>query len=66
MKEGKGRGKEREAPTHLIEISKLTHAARITKNRQNCKVCSQEKLVFVAHSYSVRHNRGFKNCSTSE
>ena len=27
MKEGKGRGKEREAPTHLIENSKVTHAA---------------------------------------
>ena len=29
---------------HLIEISELTHAARITKNRQNRKVCSQEKV----------------------
>ena len=28
MKERKGRGKEREAPTHLIENSKLTHAGR--------------------------------------
>ena len=26
-------GKEREAPTHLIEILKLTHAARVTKNK---------------------------------
>ena len=33
MKEGKGRGKEREAPTHLIEHLKLTHAGRVTKNR---------------------------------
>ena len=41
MKKGKGGGKEREAPTHLIEISELTHAARITKNRHNNKVCSQ-------------------------
>ena len=31
MKDGKGRGKEREASTHLIEISKPTHAACITK-----------------------------------
>ena len=31
MKEEKGRGKEREAPTHLIEISERTHAARVTK-----------------------------------
>ena len=30
----RGRGKEREAPTHLIEISELTHAAHITKNSQ--------------------------------
>ena len=36
-------GKEREAPTHFIEISELSYAARITKNRHNCKVCSQEK-----------------------
>ena len=34
MKEGRGGGKEREAPTHFIEISVLTHAARITKNSQ--------------------------------
>ena len=33
MKKGKGRGKEREAPTHLIENSKLSHAARVTKNK---------------------------------
>ena len=33
MKEGKGRGKEREVPTHLIENSKLSHAARVTKNK---------------------------------
>ena len=32
MKKGKGR-KEREAPTHLIENSKLTHAGRVTKNK---------------------------------
>ena len=43
MKEGRGGGKEREAPMHLIEISELTHAVRFTKNRHNCKVCSQEK-----------------------
>ena len=45
MKEGKESGEECEAPTHLIEISKLTHAARATKNRKNRKVCSQVKLV---------------------
>ena len=43
MKKGRGGGKECEAPTHLIEISELTHAARITKNGHNRKVCSQEK-----------------------
>ena len=32
MKERKVRGKEREAPTHLIENSKLSHAACGTKN----------------------------------
>ena len=42
MKKGRGGGEEREAPTHLIEISELSHAARVTKNRHNRK-CSQEK-----------------------
>ena len=40
MKKGRGRGKECETPTHLIEISELSHAACITKNRHNRKVCS--------------------------
>ena len=31
MREGKGGGKEREAPTHLIKNSELTHAARVTQ-----------------------------------
>ena len=31
MKKGMEGGKEREAPTHLIEISELSHAARVTK-----------------------------------
>ena len=43
MKKGRGEGKEREPSMCLIEISELTHAARVTKNRHNCKVCSQEK-----------------------
>ena len=42
MREGRGGGKEREAPTHLIKNSELTHAARVTKNRQNHKISSQE------------------------
>ena len=37
MKEGKGRGKEREVPTHLIENSKLSHDACVTKNNKNNK-----------------------------
>ena len=57
--ERKERGKEHEAPTQLIEISELTHAARVTKNRHNYKVCTQEKwliltMKLVAHSSSVR------------
>ena len=36
MKKGKGRGKEHEAPTHLIKNSKLTHAGRVTKNKNGC------------------------------
>ena len=43
MKKGRGGGKEREAPTHLIEIAELTHAARVTKNSHCREVCSQEK-----------------------
>ena len=35
-----GKGEEREAPTHLIKNSELTHAAH--KNRQNHKISSQE------------------------
>ena len=35
--ERKGRGKECEAPTHVIEISELTHATRITKNSQTTR-----------------------------
>ena len=41
MKKGRGGGKEREAPTHLIEISALSHAARVTITAT--EVCSQEK-----------------------
>ena len=45
MSSEKGRGKEREAPTHLIEISEFSHAARVTKNRHNRMVCSREAEV---------------------
>ena len=40
MKKRKEGGKEHEAPTHLIEFLELTC---VTKNRHNCKVCSQER-----------------------
>ena len=43
IKKGRGGGKEREVPAQLIEISELTHAAHVTKNRHNRKVRSQEK-----------------------
>ena len=42
MREGRGGGKEREAPTHSIKNLELTHAAHVTKNRQNHKISSQE------------------------
>ena len=32
-----GGGKEREAPTHLMKNSKLTHAARVTKNSKQMR-----------------------------
>ena len=32
MKKGKGRGKERDAPTHL----KRSHSGRFTKNKNGC------------------------------
>jgi hypothetical protein len=40
---GRGGGKEREAPMHLIKNSEHTHAACVTKNRQNHKISSQGK-----------------------
>ena len=44
MKEGRGGGKEREAPTHLIEISALTHAARVTKNSQTARYVAKKSM----------------------
>ena len=54
MKKGRGGGKERKAPTHLIEISELSHAARVTKSRHNRKVCSQEKKMASHHDEAYR------------
>ena len=54
----RGGGKEREAPTHLIEISEFSHAARVTKNRHNRMVCSQEAEVtkkLGAHNLFVKY-----------
>ena len=54
----RGGGKECEAPTHLIEISEFSHAVRITKNRHNRMVYSQEANVtekLGAHTLFVRY-----------
>ena len=45
MKREVGGGKEREAPMYLIENSTFSHAARVTTNRHNRIVCSQEAEV---------------------
>ena len=44
MKEGRGGGKECEAPTHLIENPKFTHAARVTKNNSGSSQTSTRTL----------------------
>ena len=60
----RGRGKECEAPTHLTEISELTHAAYITKNSQiTGYVASQEKVikslvVFIIKNLPLRCGKG--------
>ena len=43
--ERRGGGNEREAPTHLIEISRLTHAARVTKNSKTARYVAKKHLV---------------------
>ena len=50
MKEGRGGGKERDAPTHLIENSKLTHVARVTKNNGGSSQTSNRKLARMLRS----------------
>ena len=50
MKEGRGGGKEREAPTHLIKNSKLTHAARVTKYSKRMRFSLHEGVGFSIHS----------------
>ena len=41
-KEGRGEGKEHEAPTYLIKISEFTHAARVTKNSQTTRYVAKK------------------------
>ena len=53
IEERRERGKEHEVPARLINFSEFTHAARVTKNRHNHKVCSQEMAKFFAHNSSV-------------
>ena len=69
MKEGKGRGEGARSTHALIEISRLTHAAHVTKNSKTARYVAKKHLVnamFVTHSSFVRHNREFKNCCTNE
>ena len=58
MKEGRGGGKECEAPTHLIENSKLTHAARVTKNNSGNSQTYNRKL---ARMFAISITRGEKD-----
>ena len=60
MKKGRGGGKEREAPTHLIEISELTHAAHNTKIGITARYVAKKSkwlvitMKLIAHNSSVR------------
>ena len=54
MREGRGGGKEREAPTHLIENSKLAHAGRVTKNKGGCGQTQPRVTLLLSSSRS--HN----------
>ena len=58
MKEGRGGGKEREAPMHLIENSKFTHAARVTKNNSGSSQTSNRML---ARMFAISITRGEKD-----
>ena len=54
MKKEREGGKECKVLTHLIEILKLTHATRISKNRHHCKV--QQRSIKNLRSVSL-HDR---------
>ena len=57
MKKGKGRGKEREAPTHLIKVSKRSHAGRVTKNKNGCGTwCHDRMMAFAIDRRARRHD----------
>ena len=61
MKEGRGGGKEREVPTHLIEISALTHAACVTKNSQTARYVAKKSksvAVFVIQNLPLGRGKG--------
>ena len=48
-------------PTHLIEISALTHAARVTKNSQTARYVakkSQSVAVFVIQNLPLGRGKG--------
>ena len=57
--------------THALNWNLKTYpyAAHVTKNSKTARYVAKKRLVnamFVAHSSSVRHNRGFKNRCTNE
>ena len=58
MREGRGGGKEREAPTNLIKNSEFTHAVRVTKNRQKtARYLAKKMAVCVAHNPPLRRDK---------
>ena len=65
MRREVGGGKEREAPTHLIENSTFSHAARVTKYRHNHMVCRQVAEAWYSQSFGQIRNKGPKNSPTS-
>lgn len=54
MEEGRGGGKERKAPT---QISRLAHAARVTKNSKTARYVAKKRLVNATHSYCQTQQR---------
>ena len=54
MNRGKGSGEKREAPTHLIKIYKLTHAARVTKNKQAGYINVTERMLRATRALALK------------